>query len=392
MAGNLEVPMITDSATFCSVPWTSLNIDQTGKVLPCMLSGFELGNIKQQSLQSVMTGSRLRDLRTTMQRGEWHGACDTCRQSEQTTGVSARMHRVTDAETLAQIDTNADFFRLTDLVINWSNLCNLTCTYCNADTSTAWQAALHLPIKLINNEHDDLIALAQSQGINIRGLTLGGGEPLLQKRLPEFLSYLDPAQTRVLVTTNLSVDIKHNPVYAVLRHWPNVEWQISFDNANPGKFEFVRRGASWQQFLTNIDVMQQDQQLIKAHPAYSIYCAYDLAELYEFVTDRNLDLFWCELTYPWDLDVRRLTAAMRELAVAEIDAVSRHYAGNRCLALDTLQRYRTTLLDPSYLVQPDYRCDPVGFHDRLHNTLPHPHVFRELWSDVVNNLGRFHYV
>ena len=384
--------MITQSATFCSVPWTSLNIDQTGRVFPCMLSDFELGNIKNNSIQDVLSGSGLAELKTSMQQGVWHKACDWCHRQEKITGMSARLQRRTEPAVLDQINQDTDYFHLQDLVINWSNLCNLTCTYCNADTSTAWQSAMRIPIRLVNNQHDSIVELARTQGHNIRGLTLGGGEPLLQKNLPDFLEYLDSTQTRALITTNLSVDLKSNPVYQILRDWPQVEWQISFDNASAQKFEFVRRGASWQQFLDNIETLKQDGQLVKAHPAYSIYCAYDLKELYQFVSQHDIDLFWCELNYPWDLDVRRLGPRMRALAVDEIDSIVIQYGHSRGLATDTLQQYRATLLDPGYLVSPEYTCDPLAFHEKLCQHIPYDHNFEEIWPELTQALREHHYV
>jgi radical SAM protein with 4Fe4S-binding SPASM domain len=384
--------MITHSATFCSVPWTSPNIDQTGRVFPCMLSDFELGNIKNNSIQHILADAHLGELKTSMQQGRWHRACAWCEKQERITGMSARLQRHTEPAVLDQINKDPDYFHLQDLVVNWSNLCNLTCTYCNADTSTAWQAAQRIPIQLVNNQHDSLVELARTQGKNIRGLTLGGGEPLLQKNLPVFLQHLDGSQTRALVTTNLSVDLKSNPVYQTLRDWPQVEWQISFDNASAQKFEFVRRGASWQQFSDNIETLKQDGQLIKAHPAYSIYCAYDLKELYQFVSHHDIDLFWCELNYPWDLDVRRLGPHMRALAVDEIDSVVTQYGHRRGLATDTLLQYRATLINPSYLVSPDYRCDPLGFHEKLAEQIPYDRSFAQIWPELAVELQEHHHV
>ena len=386
------MPLITDSETFCSVPWTSLNIDQTGRVFPCMLSDHELGNIKRSSIQDIIWGEQARELKNTMHEGRWHRACAWCEKQERITGNSARLQRQTEPAVLDHINEDPDYFHLQDLVVNWSNLCNLTCTYCNSDTSTAWQAAQRIPIQLVNNQHDSLIELAQSQGQNIRGLTLGGGEPLLQKRLPDFLRYLDGSKTRALVTTNLSVDLESNPVYEILRDWQQGEWQISFYNADPEKFEFVRRGASWQQFVDNIRTLKRDGQLVKAHPAYSIYCAYDLRQMYQFVQEHDLDLFWCELSFPWDLDVRRLSQRMRERAVEEIDSIIAEFGQNRGLATDTLLQYRATLIDPSYLVSPDYRCDPVAFHERLAKQIPYDRSFGEIWPDLVQELQEHHYV
>ena len=326
-----------------------------------------------------------------MAQGQWHEACNQCQRQESITGQSARLNRQVAADVLDNINRDKQYFNLKDLVVNWSNLCNLTCTYCNPDASTAWQSAVNIPIQLVNNEHDSLIELARTQGSNIQGLTLGGGEPLLQKLLPEFLSCLDGSKTRVLITTNLSVDLDQNLVYKILRSWKTVEWQISFDNVNKQKFEFVRRGASWEQFVANIDILKRDGQLVNAHPAYSIYCAYDLEELYDFVVDQDINLFWCELNHPWDLDVRRLSPVMRGLAISEIDKVQQKYRERPGVALDTLAAYRSTLINPTNLEPEHYRADPLGFHSRMADTLAYDLKFQDIWTDLVSDLRKYHY-
>ena len=104
----------------------------------------------------------------------------------------------------------------------------------------------------------------------------------MQKGLEQFLDYLDPNKVSVMITTNLSVNLENNPIYLRLRTWPMVQWMISFDNSDQDKFEYVRHGASWTQFVNNIQVMKRDKQTVAAHPAYSIYCALDLMEYYDF--------------------------------------------------------------------------------------------------------------
>jgi organic radical activating enzyme len=255
--------------------------------------------------------------------------------------------------------------------------------YCNPETSTAWQSVKGIPINHVKNEHPDLIQLAKDHGHSVRGLTLGGGEPLLQKGLVDFLQCLNPAQLQVLVTTNLSVKLENNAVYQELRTWPNVSWMISFDNADPAKFEYVRDGASWQQFESNINTMKDDNQKIIAHPAYSVYCALDLLEYYEFCTDHNLDIFWCELTNPWDLDIRRYPSDLRQLAIQNIDAVAAAYSNTTNLAIDTLSRYRMTLLDNSYLISHDYAIDPLGFHSKTKQQLKKTQTFQQLWPNIA---------
>jgi MoaA/NifB/PqqE/SkfB family radical SAM enzyme len=339
-----------------------------------------VGNIKKTPIQKIIHGPILTSIREHMARGEWHSACKLCKQLEETTGASARTVRQVDPATLVAIDHDpANYFKLEHIVVNWSNLCNLTCTYCNPETSTAWQSVKKIPINHVKNEHPDLIELAQEHGHTVVGLTLGGGEPLLQKGLLNFLRCLNPNQVRVLVTTNLSVDLTNNAIYNELRTWPTVDWQISFDNADQEKFEYVRDRANWTTFVNNMRLMKQHHQRVIAHPAYSIYCAMDLIEYYDFCVREGLDIFWCELTHPWDLDIRRYPMTLRQQAIAEIDRVINKYSNHKNLAIDTLERYRMTLLDNSYLIEPTYQVDAPGVHQRIEAELNKSITFSQLW-------------
>jgi len=372
--------MITNSPTFCPAPWTSLNIDQAGETSPCFHCVDMIGNNKKNTIQEIIHGPKATSMREAMARGEWHSGCSWCKRLEETTGTSGRTVRRTSAETLAAIDSDPDFFKLEHLVVNWSNLCNLTCVYCNEQTSTAWQSVKKIPINHVKNEHADLIELAQTQGHNIQGLSLGGGEPLLQKGLDVFLSYLDPSKVSVMVTTNLSMEITTNPIYQILKLWPTVEWQVSFDNANKEKFEYVRDGANWEQLVKNLRQMKQDGQKVNAHPAYSIYCALDLMEYYDFCAAENLGIYWCELNHPKELDIRRQPIGLRQLAVKEINQVLDKYGSHTNMAIDVLKNYRNTLEDPSYLDTKKY--DPVStlkWHIKTEAVLKKTTKFVDLW-------------
>lgn len=375
--------MISESVTFCPSPWTTLNIDQTGRVMPCMNSGYELGNLKNSTIQQILQAQPLRDLRQSIAQGIWHSACALCKQSEESSGSSGRTVRTVDHEILASINKDINWFGLEHIAVNWSNLCNLTCVYCNPETSTAWQSIKKIPINHIKNEHADLIELAQEHGHTVQGLTLGGGEPLLQKGLVEFLQCLDKEKVKVLVTTNLSVNLDTNAVYQELKTWPNVTWMVSFDNVDADKFEYVRDRASWTQFESNIAQMKTDQQRVVAHPAYSIYCAFDLVEYYEYCEQHDLNIFWCELTHPWDLDIRRYPLAVRLQASAVIDQVVARW-GTKQKAIDTLLRYQQTLLDNSYLPEPNYTVNGERWHRKIETQLNKTKTFSQMWPQLIS--------
>ena len=378
--------MITNSPTFCPAPWTTLNIDQAGEVSPCFHCVDMIGNIKKNTIQEIITGPVITGMKQAMARGEWAPGCSWCKRLEETTGSSGRTVKYTSQDTLAAINSDPDFFKLEHLVVNWSNLCNLACVYCNPETSTAWQSIKKIPINHVKNEHADLIELARTQGHNIQGLSLGGGEPLLQKGLEQFLDYVNPDTVRVMITTNLSMDLENNAIYQRLKSWPQVEWMISFDNAGQDKFEYVRHGASWAQFVKNIQVMKQDNLLIKAHPAYSIYCALDLMQYYDFCDQENIGVFWCELTNPWVLDIRRQPEKLRQLAVREIDRVVEKYQNQIKLNVEVLNRYRATLIDNSYLTNTDFVPDILTWHTDMESTLKKTTRFADLWPNIAKEL------
>lgn len=343
-----------------------------------------LGNIKQTSIQSIISGSELRELKHTIAQGQWHPFCSTCQRDETDAGISARTGKVSTVlpATVERIDQSIESFELTDLTINWTNLCNLTCTYCNPETSTAWQQVLKLPITQVRNDQSGLIELARSNRATLRGLTLGGGEPLLQRGLREFLQEIDPEQVSVMITTNLSMDLTRNAIYQLLKQWPQVTWMISFDNARADRFEYVRRGSSWSQFVANIEQLQQDQQRVLAHPAYSVYSALDLEHYYEFCCGHNLPIYWCDLLHPAALDARRLPLEFRQLAHAEIGRILELYAGREDLSLDILARYQQQLAPDWLAQQADRPSQSVqAWHLEQEQLQPWHHTFQDLWPE-----------
>jgi hypothetical protein len=111
----------------------------------------------------------------------------------------------------------------------------------------------------------------------------------------------------------------------------------------------------------------------------------DLVEYYEFCIAYQLDLFWCELIHPQHLDVRRYSESIRQQAIAEIDRVVEKYSDHKNLAIDTLKRYRMTLVDNSYLYKfPEF--NPPQFHETKERELKTAHTFAQLWPELENQI------
>jgi hypothetical protein len=109
-------------------------------------------------------------------------------------------------------------------------------------------------------------------------------------------------------------------------------------------------------------------------------------EYYDFCAEQQLHIFWCELTNPWDLDIRRQSVNLRQLAIAEIDRVVAKYQDQTHLSTDVLERYRATLTDNSYLTNQDFVPDILTWHQDMETTLKKTTRFVDLWPNIEKGL------
>lgn len=91
--------------------------------------------------------------------------------------------------------------------------CNLSCGYCD----TKWASQPDVPVEELSAE--DIVSFVMESGA--RNVTVTGGEPLLQKELPELIDALMSAGLRVEIETNGSLPIdsysdrKYRPVFTM---------------------------------------------------------------------------------------------------------------------------------------------------------------------------------
>jgi hypothetical protein len=109
----------------------------------------------------------------------------------------------------------------------------------------------------------------------------------------------------------------------------------------------------------------------------------DLMEYYDFCAEQQLDIFWCELNHPMELDIRRQPTSLRQLAIAEIDRVVAKYQDQQHLSTDVLERYRATLIDNSYLTNQDFVPDILDWHNNIETTLKKTIKFVDLWPNLT---------
>jgi MoaA/NifB/PqqE/SkfB family radical SAM enzyme len=307
---------------YCAAPWRGLHINPRGDVKTCCAGDPNmLGNLNTQTIEEILHGPVLQEIRQTIRSGNLHKKyCYNCTQAERYGRSERSWHN--DVSPEFDPTTAGDTEHVPTLIdVRWNTTCNLSCNYCAEACSSKWASLKGIPVKSGARPYYELVCdyLNQHRD-NIREVALVGGEPLL---LPENNRLLDVIPDNCIVTliTNASVDLATNPIFKKLSERTRVGWSLSFDNTG-ARFEYVRHGASWSLLQKNLDIlaplMASGAHWGGIHAVYNVYNATCVIELTKFARSRGLAIHWQSLYQPECLDPARLGLLVLQLAQAEI--------------------------------------------------------------------------
>ena len=288
---------------YCAAPWRGLHINVRGDVKTCCAGNPNmLGNLNSQSIEQILNGDKLKEIRESLRQGIPHQQyCRGCTQRESQGGDSERSwhNRVNENFNYNQASLDYEYPAIIDA--RWNNTCNLSCNYCGPADSSKWAGIKKiteiekLP-KITNTRHYyiDVCNFIEKHYDQVKEVALVGGEPLL---LPENERLLDviPPDCIVTLITNLSNPLEDNRIFKKLKQRERVGWSISFDNIGD-RFEYVRYGASWELMLHNLDLvkdlMKNNGHWGGIHAVYNLYNATRLQEFKRFADERGLSIRW----------------------------------------------------------------------------------------------------
>ena len=314
---------------YCAAPWRGLHINVRGDVKTCCAGNPNmLGNLKSQSIEQILDGDTLKEIRKSLRQGIPHQQyCGGCIQRERQGADSERIWHNQVNENFNYDQASLDYEYPAIIDARWNNTCNLSCNYCGPADSSKWAGIKKiteiekLP-KITNTRHYyiDVCNFIEKHYDRVKEVALVGGEPLL---LPENEKLLDviPSDCIITLITNLSNPLEDNRIFKKLKQRERVGWSISFDNIGD-RFEYVRYGASWKLMLHNLDLVQD---LMKnnghwggIHAVYNLYNATRLCEFKTFAQDRGLTIRWQNLKGPFVLNPRSYGKEIAQLAASEI--------------------------------------------------------------------------
>lgn len=151
-----------DSSTFCTLPFTSIQIHPSGNFKVCCFSGHKAShaiaiddngkpmNIMTHDIGDAVNSKLHKELRLAMSQNKRHDICGVCWMRDDAANQSYRLNRnsvfskydgITNPS-IAELSMNADGSIASDnllaLDIRFGNLCNAKCIHCFPMYSNAW--------------------------------------------------------------------------------------------------------------------------------------------------------------------------------------------------------------------------------------------------------------
>lgn len=362
------------TSKYCSAVDTGLFVSVMGSVGLCCSGAESLGNIRQEPINEIFSRKPFIEIQSAIRNGEQHSYCQGCDRVEAIAPGTSQRSAFND-----HFPTPGNRqLKLAD--IRWSNVCNLSCRYCNVHDSSEWRRLHNLPIESVNRDYtESLFEEIADNKDTLECLYLLGGEPLMQKHNERLLDLVNP-NVKIDILTNLSVKLEGNKIYQKLKQFPNVYWNLSFDNVGD-RFEYVRQGAKWSVFTDNLRTLTEDfgANHVTFHPVYTIWNATNLEEFYD-LANYKYRVHWqlaLPKVDPHGLETDTFTVfghnkSVIERAISEIDKLNRPDSA--------LLGIRASLIDD--LEVDNKSRNFLDWTARMEQFMPANKPFAELWPEL----------
>ena len=287
------------SKFFSLTPWTSMYIKPNGNAYPCESVGwlgeeeYCVGNIEHNTIEEMWNHPVYKQMRLKVL------ATNRCAAQDGQSGLEIGCTYLQLRE-LYNTDINfykentsatGEYFeKMQTLYIERSNICNLTCLYCNSISSNSWaklQGEKSIP-RIPDEVYWPRIVSCLK---DLKEINISGGEPVLdpfsEKMLDELLTC--NINVQINMTTNLTYDFEKKRSFfdklALFKRQPKIACSV---DSKEELFETIRRNSSWPLVLTNLKKLKEYNFYNFFCIAVSILNCFSLREFHEFLMENEL--------------------------------------------------------------------------------------------------------
>lgn len=364
-----------------------MNLNPKGYYTPCCSSDYQIADSEKVSIFEAWKAERYKEIRRAMLAGSWHPACHECKVRESDEVLknseyrSARHNFNRDhvfSEDWGSLEISEDPpLALTELELDFSNLCNLKCNMCGSHNSTSWvedEKALGKEVEeryrkrkpTTQREFDEFLAIARPAKV----IRFKGGEPFLIKEpllILERLAEESLTEKYIHFVTNGTV-LKESHLQ-ILSKFQQVDLEFSLD-ATGLAYQYMRGGKKYpfESVEKNIFMasraLKTDGVQFTFNTTYQNLNAFNLLEFtrwfYELSNQlkQKHSLIRSILTGPNYYQCSNLPDPLKEIALAEIDLSIDFMKSNRHsdkfvtqarvpTVLENCKQFMTQSFDPS---------------------------------------------
>jgi MoaA/NifB/PqqE/SkfB family radical SAM enzyme len=313
--------LFKESKHFCAVPWNHFQIWSDGAVRTCS-KGIPFGNINDQPLDQILQSADIQAIKQDLLQDTFNQNCTDCHRL--TTGTEHFDLRNHYNPMFKNFDINYEditAFELNGVDLHWDNTCNFKCVYCNPAQSSLIAQEQGITTNRSDNKNiDDIIARIEQNQYAMKEIYFSGGEPLLIKHNVKLLKKLVNTELPIRINSNISQATDSNSLFVELKRFKNVLWTVSADCIED-KFNYVRHGGNWDQFLNNLKTIKTLGHGIRLNLVWFVGSVSGLTDTIKyFVQEHGItDITINQLYKHQYLRARHAPTAIKQLARTQIN-------------------------------------------------------------------------
>ena len=357
------------SDSFCVLPWVHSFVNSNGNYQVCCTSEeFHKGipdengkffNIKNQpNPEKVMNSEFMKNLRTSMLKGNFNQLCSRCILDEHNGGMSRRqIENKEHANILNELIANTaqdGQIKVEFKVIDYrlGNICNLECRMCGPASSSRWlkdwNAVKPIDEQISNAlrqeyenftwiEKDYLLTEFKEKLKYVERLHFAGGEPLITPQMAQMLKFcvdMDVAKN-IIVTYNTNLTKLPPAILELWKEFKGIRLLCSIDGYDKTN-DYIRYPSQWSTIDKHLSFLDEHfhdykiQEIILACTV-QIYNVLQLEELYDYLKKfKNVvpALNLTNLFTPFYLKTSVLPASAKQLAQERLTRVKANLEKN----------------------------------------------------------------
>ena len=338
---------MTNSKTFCILPWMHLATNASGNLRVCCNSipgknnivraGGKPYHILDNDIETFWYSPTLTKIRHQLLNNEKPEMCERCFR-EESVGIRSARESANDRWMFDYEKTIVPKPNIRYMDIRLGNLCNLRCRMCNPYSSNQWVDEWHLiERELVPDEKTRLSNMAWpdnervSENLlkfadSIEEIYLTGGEPTLaisQYKLFDKLIELGVAK-KISLKYNTNCTNVPKKLLDYWQHFKRIKMNASVD-AYGDLNRYIRYPTGWSLVEKNLlkfkELEDNGNFELQVHCTVQTYNVLKINELVDWLKSQNItNLYFNILNHPSYLNIRAMPQSLKDLARQRLES------------------------------------------------------------------------